>query len=103
MDTAILGLMSQPWFALTQLCLTAGTGVHLMAGILGGLLSGFGPVAHAIVIPSIALLAAWRIQRRLRTVASERPFDASDVLLVVMLFTIELLAVLALMLAVPLW
>lgn len=103
MDMAILGLMAQPWFAITQVCFATGAGAHVVEGIVSGRLAGFGAVAHAAVIPSIALLAAVRIQRRLRTVEFERPFDASEVLLVGVLFAMEALAVLAMMLAVPLW
>ena len=103
MDTAVLGLMTQPWFGISQVCFTAGVGAHLAAGIQSGDLSGLGAVVVATVIPSTALLFALRIQRRLRAVESERPFDASDVLLVGLLFAMEALAVLALMLAVPLW
>ena len=103
MDMAVLSLMAQPWFAISQVCFTAGVGAHLAAGIQSGDLSGLGAVAVATVIPSTALLFAFRIQRRLRAVESERPFDASEVLLVGLLFAMEVLAVLALMLAVPLW
>ena len=103
MDAAVLGLMAQPWFAISQVFFIAGVGAHLVAGILSGDLSGLGAVAAATVIPSIALLSAVRIQRRLRAVESERPFDASEVVLVGLLFATEALAVLALMLAAPLW
>ena len=87
---------------MSRVVFTVGAGGPVVIGILNGHLSGFGEVANRgrDSFPSRGW-AAVRVQRRLRAVQSERPFDASDALLVSMLFAMECIALLGLGLVAP--
>ena len=93
--TTLLAPATQPAFLVSQVFFILASSTVSTVGFVTGRVSG-GDVLVVIVIPTIALLAAVQIYRRLRAVPAERPFDASDGLLAGMIPTIECVVLLAL-------
>ena len=98
-NTAFVGLMESPLFvALWQGVFTLAAGGLVAMGLLTRHLSGFDAFGAAVV-PAFAVLVAVQVHRRLRRVRAERPFDASETMLVNMLLGLQSVALLALGLA----